>query len=154
MQLTWGTLVEVDVLGFKVDRSTANGGWERITPRVIAATGWNQRPPTYALVDSNAPTTPALAYRLVGIDLRGQEDVLAEALVQPGLAITIARITDGLSLHLSGAPNTGVTVETAATVTGPWAPVQTLTLDGTGAARVILGQNDREPVRFYRVLAE
>jgi hypothetical protein len=154
VQLAWGTLVENNVLGFRVDRSTADGGWTRLTAQMIPATGWNGRSQTYGQTDAKAPATPDLKYRLVEVNLSGQENVLAVAKVEAGLTTGIRQTESGLSLTLRGAPNTSVTVETAEAVEGPWTRVQALTLDGSGTGTVNLGRDVNETARFYRVLSE
>jgi hypothetical protein len=154
VQLAWGTLVENNVLGFRVDRSTADGGWTRLTAQMIPATGWNGRPQTYGLADADAPAITGLTYRLLETDLSGQEHVLALATVEAGLATGIVRTGSGLSLSLRGVPKTSVAVETAEAVEGPWTRVQTLTLDGSGAGTVNLGRDVSETARFYRLLSE
>jgi hypothetical protein len=154
VQLTWGTLVENNVLGFRVDRTTADGGWTRITPQLIPATGWNGRPRTYSLTDTSAPAQCDLTYRLVETDLSGRESILALADVETGMTIGIRRAESGLILSLRGTLNARVTVETAEAVEGPWARVLSLTLDGSGAGTVNLDRDANETTRFYRVLSE
>jgi hypothetical protein len=102
-QLAWGALVENSVLGFRVDRSVADGGWTRLTAQMIPATGWNGRPQTYELVDAQATAGVETTYRLVETDLSGREHVLAVAFLQAGMTTGIARSEAGLSLNLSGA---------------------------------------------------
>ncbi len=154
VQLAWGTLVENNVLGFRVDRSTADGGWTRLTAQIIPAAGWNGRPQTYGLVDADAPAIPGLTYRLLETDLSGRERVLALATVEPGLTMGIVRTESGLSLSLRGVANTSVAVETAKAVEGPWTRVHTLALDGSGAGTIDFGRAVNETARFYRVLRE
>lgn len=154
VQLTWGTLVESNLLGFRVDRSTAHGGWQRVTNQLIPATGWNGRPQTYSFVDAQAAWIADLKYRLVEVNLSGKEGVLAVASLEDGMTAGIVRTKEGLSLNLRGTPNANVTVESAATVNGPWMRVLTHTLDVEGTAVVNLGLNHSEAVRFYRALGE
>jgi hypothetical protein len=154
VQLGWGTLVENGVLGFHVNRATADGGWQRVTAEMIVATGWDGRPQNYGVVDRIAPALPGVGYQLVGVDPIGQEFVLAEAAVQAGMTAGISATSDGLSLTLRGAPNAQVSVEMAAAVTGPWAVIQTITLDGNGTATLNLGRDYHAAAQFYRVLTE
>jgi hypothetical protein len=154
VQLGWGTLVENGVLGFHVNRATADGGWQRVTAEMIVATGWDGRPQNYGVVDRIAPALPGVGYQLVGVDPIGQEFVLAEAAVQAGMTAGISATSDGLSLTLRGAPNAQVSVEMAAAVTGPWAVIQRITLDGNGTATLNLGRDYHAAAQFYRVLTE
>jgi hypothetical protein len=154
VQVVWGTLVENGVLGFRVDRSTADGGWERLTAQMIPATGGNGRPQSYGLVDDRAPAAAGLLYRLVEVDLSGREQVLAVATVEAGVSASVARTATGLSLNLRGAPNASVTVQTAVAVEGPWTTLQAVTLDGAGAAVLNLGLDYSGSARFYRVVSE
>ncbi len=154
VQVTWGTLVENHVLGFRVERSTADGGWQRLTAQMIPATGGDGRPQRYELTDRNAPEVADLRYRLAGIDLMGREYEMAVAKVEAGMTTSIAGTESGLSLSLRGAPNASVTVQTAEAVEGPWTVVQTVTLDGAGAAVLNLGFDFSGPARFYRVVSE
>jgi autotransporter-associated beta strand protein len=154
VQLSWGTLIEVHTLGYRVDRSTLSGEWERITPQIIPATGVDQRPQTYALTDSTAPALADLRYRLGEIDLRGREEVLAVAAVQAAPRASLAVSDDGLCLSLHGTPNALVTIETAVAVSGPWTVVQTSTLDGGGVASAKLEWASDLAARFYRISSE
>ncbi|MBK9138510.1 MAG: hypothetical protein IPM17_07080 [Verrucomicrobia bacterium] len=154
VQVTWGTLVENGVLGFRVERSTADGGWQRLTAQMIPATGWDGRPQSYGLTDASAPAEAGVLYRLLETDLSGRERVLAVAAVEAGMTTGIARTETGLSLSVRGAPNASVTVQTAEAVEGPWTAVQTVTLDGAGAAVLNLGVDVNGPARFYRVVSE
>lgn len=154
VQLAWGTLVETGALGFHVDRSTPGGDWERITSKLVAASGGFQQPQTYFWVDDRASLSPDLTYRLSEIDLRGTEVVLAEATVQAGMTAGIAVRSEGLSLNLRGSPNDTVTVESAPAVHGPWTPMHTVTLDGLGSGKLNLEIDTTLPLQFYRILSE
>jgi len=153
VRLIWGTCVEYDVLGFHVDRSAKKGDWERVTKRVVPATGANQEPQRYSMTDEDVPEAAELYYRLVGVDLAGQERVLAEATVRAVMTTSIVHNAGRLSLNLRGTPNLDVTVETAVAVAGPWTPAQTLTLDEGGTGTVSLSRHD-ECARFYRVVSD
>lgn len=153
-RLTWGTLVESRVLGFRVERSAPNGGWERITAQLIPATGWDRQPQSYSLADTDAPAELGLAYRLMEVDFGGREHVLAETVLRTATTLTLRTKGQGLSLDLRGGPQASVTVETAAAVTGPWARLRTFTLDGSGAATLSLDHDSRQPARYFRVLDE
>jgi len=154
VQLTWGTLAEAGILGFKVDRSTANGGWERITSQLIEATGSDQRPQSYRLVDERAPALSGVTYRLLEIDQHGKEVVLAEATVQAGMTAGLAVQGDRLSLNLRGKPGDTVTVETAPTVIGPWTRWETVTLNEKGVGKLDRAFDTKAPFSFYRILSE
>jgi len=152
--LAWETLVEVATLGFHVDRSTASGGWERITPALVPATGLDQTPQSYKLADSQAPSSPDLSYRLMGIDLQGNERVLAEAQLQKAMSIASAVQGNHFTLNVNGLPNTHVSVEAAPTVLGPWTRLQTLTLEGNGSGKIEFEMDMALSAQFYRISSE
>lgn len=154
VQLAWGTLVENNLLGFRVDRSTAGGSWTRLTAQVIPATSWNGRPQSYGLADAGAGASSDLTYRLVEINLSGRDNVLAVATVTAATLASVERSATGLSLHVRGVPNSTVVVESATAVAGPWNEVTRLPLAGNGAATLALGVEATEGARFYRVFVE
>jgi len=151
VRLTWSTLVENSLLGFRLDRSTGDGDWTRLTEAIIPATGGNLQPQTYSMVDGTPPALAGLTYRLVGIDLRGQENLLAEAVAQVAMTLTISSAGEALRLDLRGAPHTTGVVETATALAGPWTQIHSLTLDERGAWSVSLDPTSDATVRFYRV---
>jgi hypothetical protein len=152
--LSWGTLVEVGTLGFHVERARSDGGWERVTGQLIAATGWDQRPQKYAATDSAPTGVIGAKYRLLEVDLRGQESVLAEATASAAARASAERTATGLSLQLRGGPNGTVVVELATAVTGPWTEVVRVPLDDKGTATLTLGAESAEGAGFYRVFSE
>jgi hypothetical protein len=154
VDLAWGTGVEYDVLGFFVDRRAEDESWARVTGQLLPATGANQQPQSYRATDANAPAAAGLKYRLVGVNLSGQEHVLAEATVRASAAIRAVRTSTGVRLEVRGEPNATVAVEAAPSVTGPWTDVQTLALDGRGASTLWVGADGQASVRFYRVMCE
>ncbi|MBK9138508.1 MAG: hypothetical protein IPM17_07070 [Verrucomicrobia bacterium] len=151
VQVTWGTLVENGVLGFRVERSTADGGWQRLTAQMIPATGWDGRPQSYGLTDASAPAEAGVLYRLLETDLSGRERCWPVAAVEAGMTTGIARTETGLEPE-RGAPNASVTVQTAK---------RSRTVDGgadgdagwRGAAVLNLGVDVNGPARFYRVVS-
>jgi len=151
VSLTWGTLVEVGTLGFQVERAIAAGGWERVTPQIIPATGWNQRAQDYAVTDPAPAGTTGARYRLIEVDLRGQRSVLAEAAAPAGAVTRIERTAEGLRLNLAGSPRATLVIETSPDLArGPWVEAAAVDLDGSGAGSVMLEISDVEPARFYR----
>jgi hypothetical protein len=153
--LAWRTLVEVRTLGFQVDRATSESGWSRITPRIIPAVGSDLRPHYYELADADVPSLPGLKYRLVEVNLRGAEEVLAEALLTEGLTASVQLRADGLRIQIRGEADTQTVVETATDVVrGPWLYVGDVRLDGTGAGTVTLPLENADSERFYRLRQE
>ncbi|MBK9138743.1 MAG: isopeptide-forming domain-containing fimbrial protein [Verrucomicrobia bacterium] len=154
VRLAWGTLVESGVLGFRVDRSTADGGWQRITPQIIPATGWDGRPQRYGLTDTPAGLDEGLRYRLVEVGTSGDERVVAIASVETGVSLAIARAGAGTVLIVRGEPQATVVLQSAPAVEGPWSAAQSVTLDAAGRAEIWLGTDAASAARFYRVLSE
>jgi len=150
VNLTWATLVEVGILGFHVERATASGGWERITPQLIPATGWDPRPQTYALADAASTGTTGTRYRLLEVNLRGEASVLAQASVSAAPSAAVERTARGWRLNLHGTPHRTVRVESASQVAGPWALWRTVELDAEGAGSATIGTQGAETARFYR----
>ncbi|HAB17896.1 MAG TPA: hypothetical protein DCE44_15755, partial [Verrucomicrobiales bacterium] len=81
VSLTWLTLVELETLGFRLERSTDDNTWASIFDGIIAAEGDGQRPQAYEAIDTIALDHDVTIYRLIEIDLQGQEHVAAEATV-------------------------------------------------------------------------
>lgn len=149
--LSWGTLVEVQTLGFQVERATANGLWERVSALLIPATGGAGRPQTYALADTTPAATAGASYRLVEVDSRGQRNVLGVAFVQPAAVAKIARTPEGVQLSLTGSPGASLVIETSTDVAlGPWTEAGTLNLDDASRGVLSLSGDTAEPMRFYR----
>jgi hypothetical protein len=113
--------------------------------------GW---PQTYDWVDPEPRISTDLAYRLIEVNLDGQEHALAVTRVSVGVTASIALTAQGVSLNVCGRPHSRVTLETATTVGGPWARLRTRTLDDAGTETVNLSQERQEAVRFYRVLSD
>jgi hypothetical protein len=153
VQVTWGTLVESGALGFRVERTSTDGVWQRITP-MIPATGWDQRPQTYRHTDAAAPASDGLTYRLIEVGLGGGETVIAVARVEAGVTIAIARRDTSVTLSARGVPQAKVTLSAAETVDGPWTAIETLTLDDAGNASVHLDQAAATAARFFRAVTE
>ena len=154
--LSWRTLVEYDLIGFHVERSNGTGGWEKVTPGIIPSTGSTLQPQSYGFTSVSVPGSHSPTYRLVEVDLRGQEHVIAEAMAGAELTGRISTAADGLNLdfELQGKPKLSVTVQASTSVQGPWMTVQSLTLDDRGRAVVNLERDLNESARFFRVVAE
>ncbi|MCZ7638108.1 MAG: SpaA isopeptide-forming pilin-related protein [Verrucomicrobia bacterium] len=149
--LSWDTLVEIETLGFYVERSTTGYAWERVGTELVPATGQNRLPQSYRYTDTAAPEHPELRYRLVEVELNGRRQVLAETAASVRLTAALVLTPAGWRLAVSGVPSATVRVETATAVNGPWVPIQTLTLDPRGRGRVNLGAPGFEAARFFRL---
>lgn len=149
--LSWDTLVEIETLGFYVDRSTTGHAWERVGTELVPATGQDRLPQSYRYADTAAPSHSELRYRLVEVEWDGRQRVLAETMAAVRLTPAIVYTPAGWRLAVSGVPTATVRVETAMAVTGPWVPIQTLTLDARGRGTVNLGPPGFEAARFFRL---
>ncbi|MBP8261638.1 MAG: hypothetical protein KA118_18465 [Verrucomicrobia bacterium] len=150
--LTWKTLLEVDTLGFHLDRALSADTWVRITPAIIPAQGQAGRSQQYRFDDAKVAATSGVQYRLMEVDVRGQEQVLAVATLTPGLTpLAIERTADGLKLVFEGTPGTSAVIETTANMAlGPWVAVDTIVIDAAGRGVLIVDRPAAESAAFYR----
>lgn len=111
--------------------------WVPVALAIIPAEGPDHRPHNYRLVDTPAQATTR--YRLLGVNLRGEAQALAEVAVKCGVALR-AEVADGdLRIACRGQHIRSVTLDTSSDpVQEPWEPVT-----------FALGRN--EPMRFYRI---
>jgi len=151
--LRWKTLVEVDVLGFRLERLETSGTWMPIGTSVIPATG-QTRGAHYAARDQAPPTQSLVRYRLLEVDLRGTEHVLAETPVGLGVWTRLAWGPQGLTLELRGQPHGVAVLEVADSVLGPWIAQVDVQLDSQGSGIASLGVSPDQPQRFFRVLEQ
>ncbi|MBX3733563.1 MAG: hypothetical protein KF791_13325 [Verrucomicrobiae bacterium] len=154
VQLTWETLVEVDTLGFHVERGTPSGAWERLTSQLIPALGSSERSQVYGFTDKAPGTGAGTRYRLVEVERKGDEIELAVTHVP---AVATALLPPGesrLSIVLRGARHGDALVESAPSIEGPWTPTGSVTLDELGAAVLAVELPTSESVRFYRLVTE
>ncbi|MBX3731532.1 MAG: DUF11 domain-containing protein [Verrucomicrobiae bacterium] len=77
-QLAWVTLVERDTLGFRLERFWPGEGWWPLFDGVIPAEGDGVRPQFYSFPDPTPFEADAVAYRLIEVDLAGEEHPVAE----------------------------------------------------------------------------
>ncbi len=154
VSVQWGTLVEFDVLGFRVERATGSAAWQRATEGVVPATGSNLQPQTYVVQDGGPGAVPGSRYRLIELDLAGQPRVVAETIAEAALATGVKQDAHGLSIEVRGNALGRVVVETSVEAGGPWSAVEVLRLDAAGSGIIRLQANSSEPARFYRVSTE
>jgi hypothetical protein len=152
VRLNWRTLVEVEVLGFHLERENAAGLWQRLTIQVIPATGGDVRPQAYAF--SDAAGANAVAYRLIEVASDGRESVLAQARPTRGLAAQINHEAGVLTLRFQGWPDSTAVVQAAPTVLGPWTTLQTVRFDRDGQGILEVTVEPAGPARFFRTWAE
>lgn len=150
VEVVWQTLVEVQVVGFEVQRSVPGGGWERVGLGLIPAQG-QTRPHLYTLVEEK-PAVIGSRYRLIEIDLRGDKRVAGETGISRGLELSIGLSSLGLSLKVVGEPSTSAAVEVAEAIVGPWTAVSLLDLDEAGVGACAVELDPTPGSRFYRVI--
>jgi len=144
--VVWRTLVEVQVLGFAVERQTT-AGWFPVNSQLIPAAGWDQRPHSYQLEDPAA----ADAYRLIEIDLHGRRRLMAETTVSAALVLAFTWDDGSLVVVIRGERNEAVTLETADHLsTGAWVAERTAVLDGDGLATICVPVSATPGERLYR----
>lgn len=85
--VAWSTAGEEDTAGFHVERATSPAGpWQRLTTEPIPGAGTTQVPQTYAFHDADAPGGSTFVYRVVEVEVDGDEvvhDALSSATSAP-----------------------------------------------------------------------
>lgn len=152
VEVSWRSLVEVQVLGFRVERSLPRSGWERVGEGVVPAAGQTV-PHSYGL-DLDQAGGEGTRYRLIELDFQGQERVVAEAAETLGLEVRLARGVSGLTLRLGGQPSARTAVEVATQIEGPWTQVASVALDDQGEGLLDIEWDRSVPTQFFRVIAE
>jgi len=153
VDVTWQTLVEVQVLGYRVERSVAGGGWAQVGADLIPAEG-QPHPQSYALTDVGAGVVGGAIYRLIEIDLRGRVSVVAEAEESAGLEVRIHGDQSGLVLQVGGSPGAPTLLQVAERIEGPWSRTTRGKLDGHGEGSFRVDWTETQPARFFRVVQE
>lgn len=152
--LDWQTGVEFDLLGFYVARQGIDGAWRRVNPGIIPAAG-SGRPNRYSFIEGDVPAGSQIRYRLLEVNLSGQQHAVGEALVEAGLQAGIALTSTGLTLSVQGAAGGRIVVETTTDVAhGLWVPVAEVGLDTNGGGILETRVEGERSARFYRVRAE
>jgi len=148
--LTWSTLGEADMLGFRVERSNAASAWTPVSDSIIAVQGQNGQPQSYQLTDLEGLTTGT--YRLVSIDVRGSRRVLAEFTLGTRPTLRAVLAGGGLRLEIKGQANGTVVLESCVdAVRGTWTKVEAIELNAAGVATVNRGLQDAEAIQFFRI---
>ena len=144
--LTWRALVDVNVIGFLVDRQ-GPAGWVRITPHILPVIGDGRRPEVYNFSDVGG----AKAYRLLTVDPQGGIQVVAT--VVPGVSAQSWISQDGkaINVQLVGTSNATVSVQTTTDLNGGnWTEAGTVTLDAQGNAQFSDAFDSTASKLFYR----
>jgi protocatechuate 3,4-dioxygenase beta subunit len=147
--LAWRTFVEVQVLGYRVQRKTASGDWERVSSPLVPTAPGGRPGSEYRLDDEAALGTPA-KYRLIEVSLTGTERVLDEANVGVATTLRLTALGGGVSLALNGQPGGNLDVEVAERLEGPWSVAGSVELDAAGAGALPLPASDGLPTKFFR----
>jgi len=148
--VSWQSLVEVRLLGYRLERSVQGGDWERVGAGLIPAQGMAQ-PHLYAIRLEGLSADAR--YRLVEIDLQGQERVASEVAMSSPIQVRLRRTPEGLGLEFFGPPQLQLAVEAAGAVAGPWSKVVTLALDEAGRGAATIGLDETGRARFFRAVA-
>ncbi len=149
--LTWQTGVAVDILGFHVDQADARGNWTRLTTNLVVAE--DVMLPRLYTTDVQLPQPAGSErYRLIAVDLRGRERVLAETQAVASLRVSVRRGPDDLVLLIQGAPGTTVILESISVdFPGAWEPLAFRSLDSTGSAEICVPISFGDAGRLYRL---
>mgnify|MGYP000843892144 CR=1 FL=1 len=152
--IEWQTLVEVQVIGFYLERSADEAAWQRVAPALVPAAAQDARPQVYRVMDIVEPAVD-LRYRLVEVDLRGQERIVAESALMWPVEMRISRSDRSLVLHLASPSSGTAVIEVAENpVFGPWTQFLRVALSDAGPASVRLGSPPGSSTRFYRARLE
>ncbi len=151
VNLRWWTGVEVDLLGFYLER-LRDGIWIRVNAEIVPGRR-DLQPGTYELTDFRKETEGATLYRLVSVDLRGTPAVEAEAQLQDALRLAARWTASGLVVQIEGPPGQALIVETAEDLRpGAWELSMQARLDpSSGVLQLPIAWSAATPRRFYRV---
>ncbi|HRZ39255.1 MAG TPA: hypothetical protein P5534_23155, partial [Candidatus Paceibacterota bacterium] len=152
--IEWQTLVEVQVIGFYLERSADEGAWQRVTHALVPAAAQDVQPQVYRVMDIVKPAAD-LRYRLVEVDLRGQDRIVAESALMWPVELRISRSDGGLVLHLASPSSGTAVIEVAENpVAGPWTQFWKVALSDARPASVRLESPPGSSTRFYRARLE
>lgn len=152
--VVWRTAVESNLLGFQLERQQDASPWVRVNQALIPALGGG-RPNDYRFEEANLPAATVSKYRLVGVNLKGQEAVLSEVTVQVGITAEVRAIESGILLEVRGTAGSRLAIEaTSAVATGPWERIGTVQLNSSGVGAAILPWETDTPLLFYRLREE
>jgi len=150
--LRWASLVEFEVLGYRVERQLGDGSWTSVAVGIAPAAGSGS---AYQVSDGVATGSGTIAYRLLKVGLCGETTVLAETIVTRAPSLSVNRTQAGIAIRLTGRASSTVTVEaTPNPARGPWLRLESLTLDNSGTATFPLPTNGPESTHFYRACEE
>jgi hypothetical protein len=152
VRLEWGTLVEIRTLGFYVEREEAGSVWRRVGTELLPALGYDRLPHRYQLVASAPDLSETGRYRLVEVELDGQERILAVTQIAAPVAARLTWKAGAGLVELRGTPNLEVMVETAALVNGPWREVGRVVMDRDGLGSFGFDAHASDPARFFRIV--
>lgn len=152
VSIRWRTLVEVDVIGFYVERASRDDTWHRVGDGLVPAAGVGMSA-DYELVDHEASGGSAPRYRLLLVDTGGRQSVSAETALAPKLMLEAAGNLGSLRITVSGAAGSTADLEASDSLRdGVWELVQSLVLDCDGTATLRVKPDDSGPSRFFRAV--
>ena len=94
----WRTASETGTAGYFVERLSADGaGWLRLNDIIVAACLESHGGASYALVDREAPSTSALTYRLVEVEMDGGQQKYGPYQTRPDEAGTDGQTAEALA---------------------------------------------------------
>jgi len=152
ISLKWQTLVEVHLLGFRLERSRPGAGWEGVGDNLIPAQAADQKPHLYQATDATASPPGELVYRLIEVDTQGEERVVAETQVAPNLSLRPQIEAGGLRIELQGVPKGALALETTTALGEAWVLLDTVRLDSEGRGTVPFPLAGDESMRFFRAI--
>jgi len=150
----WTTGDESNLLGFHLERLSANGLWLRVNQEMIPVKGGSLSN-AYRFEETNVSETGEVHYRLLTVGTDGQSTAAQTAVVQVGLKALLESIPNGFRISIRGPANRDVQVEAAIDLErGPWIQVGAVALDADGVGVVLLEVSESDPIRFYRLVRE
>ena len=144
--LTWRALVDVNVIGFLVDRQ-GPAGWTSVTTHILPVIGNGRQPEVYSFSDAGG----AKAYRLLTVDPQGGVQVVATVVPEVSAQSWMSQDGKAINVQLSGTSNAVVSVETTTSLDrGSWTEVGTVTLDAQGNGQFSDAFDSAASKLFYR----
>jgi hypothetical protein len=148
VKLTWTTSLELNSLGFYVERNSDNEGWNRISTLIPA-----QRLEEYEFSDVLAPIKKYIEYRLLEVDISGKISTVATVeITDTSFIQSTIKFTNDIILNIQGEPNAIVWIYSSDTFS-EWKLEVGVLLDNTGKGGIVFPTNTPDLFRFFIVRA-
>jgi len=151
--LQWRTSMEVNSLGFFVERSVDGLSWARLLPKIILAEGLFGGAEEYSLEDSLGYLHDLVTYRLQLVRIDGTHEIVASARVSPINILTVRSSGDTLLFDVRGTAHQRFTLQASSDLrNSSWLAVCEGVLGGAGEYVASVVIDPQTPASFYRVV--